>query len=75
MAAAQSSTSGSRRSGGLLQVRRARHDLATEARAGLTTFMVMAYIIFLNPRSCRRARASTRPAVGRPAGRPWSPGS
>ncbi len=24
-------------------------DLATEARAGLTTFMVMAYIIFLNP--------------------------
>ena len=23
-------------------------DLATEARAGLTTFMVMAYIIFLN---------------------------
>ena len=24
-------------------------NLATEARAGLTTFMVMAYIIFLNP--------------------------
>ena len=24
-------------------------DLATEARAGLTTFMVMAYIIFVNP--------------------------
>jgi AGZA family xanthine/uracil permease-like MFS transporter len=26
-----------------------RTDFATEARAGLTTFMVMAYIIFLNP--------------------------
>jgi AGZA family xanthine/uracil permease-like MFS transporter len=26
-----------------------RTDLATETRAGLTTFMVMAYIIFLNP--------------------------
>src|SRR2546428_9258350 len=24
-------------------------DLATEVRAGLTTFMVMAYIIFVNP--------------------------
>ncbi|MGZ8502340.1 MAG: NCS2 family permease, partial [Candidatus Limnocylindrales bacterium] len=24
-------------------------NLATEAKAGLTTFMVMAYIIFLNP--------------------------
>ena len=24
-------------------------NLATEARAGLTTFLVMAYIIFLNP--------------------------
>ncbi len=24
-------------------------NLVTEARAGLTTFMVMAYIIFLNP--------------------------
>ncbi|MGZ8438053.1 MAG: NCS2 family permease, partial [Candidatus Limnocylindrales bacterium] len=24
-------------------------DLVTEARAGVTTFMVMAYIIFLNP--------------------------
>ena len=24
-------------------------DLATEVRAGVTTFMVMAYIIFLNP--------------------------
>src|SRR5260370_17493097 len=26
-----------------------RTDLATEVRAGLTTFMVMAYIIFVNP--------------------------
>src|SRR5437660_4934043 len=26
-----------------------RTDLATELRAGLTTFMVMAYIIFVNP--------------------------
>ena len=25
-------------------------DLGTEVRAGLTTFMVMAYIIFVNPR-------------------------
>ena len=24
-------------------------DLATEAKAGLTTFMVMAYILFVNP--------------------------
>jgi hypothetical protein len=33
----------------LLQVRRARHEHRHGTRAGLTTFMVMAYIIFVNP--------------------------
>ena len=53
-------------------------NLATEARAGLTTFMVMAYIIFLNPsilpggsgtRTPRSPRSPCRPA------RRSSPGS
>ena len=52
-------------------------DLVTEARAGLTTFMVMAYIIFLNPTILGgRVQAATRPgsSPSRPA-RPSSPGS
>ena len=39
-------------------------DLVTEARAGLTTFMVMAYIIFLNPAILSAA------GHRRPGGRP-----
>ena len=52
--------------------------LGTETRAGLTTFMVMAYIIFLNP-AILMAGFGTRPGVH--AGRalrghaPWSPAS
>jgi AGZA family xanthine/uracil permease-like MFS transporter len=34
---------------GFFEFRRRGTDLATELRAGLTTFMVMAYIIFVNP--------------------------
>src|SRR5688500_11763461 len=33
----------------LFHLRAAGSDVATELRAGLTTFMVMAYIIFVNP--------------------------
>src|SRR2546430_10915491 len=32
-------------------------DLATEVRAGVTTFMVMAYIIFVNPNHRSRKRS------------------
>src|SRR5206468_11041640 len=34
---------------GLFQLRARGTDVGTEVRAGLTTFMVMAYIIFVNP--------------------------
>jgi AGZA family xanthine/uracil permease-like MFS transporter len=42
-------------------------DLATEARAGLTTFMVMAYIIFLNPNILVAGFGDSDPAFTVPA--------
>ena len=49
-------------------------DVRTELLAGLTTFLTMAYIIFVNPRSsatpaCRRTRCSSPPAWSRRSAR------
>ena len=49
--------------------------VATEVRAGLTTFMVMAYIIFLNPNIMRQSRWRPDPGSGRRRRRRWSPAS
>ena len=38
-------------------------SIGTEARAGLTTFMVMAYIIFLNPSILMAGFGSIRPEL------------
>ena len=49
MATAQSSSSGGGGLANYFQFAERGTTLRTEVRAGLTTFMVMAYIIFLNP--------------------------
>ena len=71
--------SSGRRDRQLLQVRRTRAPIGTEARAGLTTFMVMVYIIFLNPGILMAGLRDRRSELhGRRAGRrhgPRSPGS
>ena len=49
-------------------------NILTESRAGLTTFMVMAYIIFLNGNIIAKP-LKPRPGRSRRPGPPSSPGS